>query len=56
MAKSTDSQPLLQRRFVEVFFEASTPVHLFGDEVMEGQRHLTLATAAGATVARHAQL
>jgi len=56
VAKSTDSQTLLQRRFVEFFFEARTPVHFFGNEVMEGQRHLTLATAAGATIARHAQL
>ena len=46
VAEQADSNALLQGFSAEMPFEMGPTVHLFGDQVMKGERHSPLATGA----------
>ena len=47
MTEPTDPDALIQRFFGEVAPKVSTPMDLFGDQVVEGKRNLPLTTGTG---------
>ena len=47
MTEPTDPDALIQRFFGEVAPKVSTPMDLFGDQVVKGERNLPLTTGTG---------